>query len=344
MRTVDVHHHFIPPALVEEARAGRGFDGVAVTGTGGREWIEYRQGSRFPLPRHWYDLDARLAGMDGVGIDEAVLSISPTLYFYYADAAATAEFTRMANESMADAAARSGGRLHAIATLPMQDPAAAVAELEHAVGTLGMRGAEIGTTVGDVPLDDPRVYDVLATAERLGVPVVLHEGHVGPRPPLEDYSLVNFIGNPLETTLAVSRLIFSGVLDRLPRLQLVLVHAGGYLPYQIGRLDHGFRVRPAGLHCAMPPSAYLGRFLFDTVTHLPAALGFLVALVGADRVAFGTDFPYDMSGGPLHHQLRGLGLGVTDREAIAGGNAARTFGLPAADRDGAPVVTPAGTR
>jgi aminocarboxymuconate-semialdehyde decarboxylase len=151
---------------------------------------------------------------------------------------------------------------------------------------------------------------------------------VGVRPGLGDFYLTNLIGNPLASTICAARLIFSGTLDELGSLNLVLMHGGGFLPYQIGRLDHGYRVRPESKGCAMPPSAYLSRFWFDTITHAPTPLRFLADLVGPDHVVYGTDYPFDMAAGPLADQTAGTGLAEADLAAIAGGNAARLFGIP----------------
>jgi aminocarboxymuconate-semialdehyde decarboxylase len=125
----------------------------------------------------------------------------------------------------------------------------------------------------------------------------------------------------------VARLIFSGVLDRLSSLELVLLHGGGFLPYQIGRFDHGHRVRPEAKGCACAPSEYLSRFAFDTITHRPDALDYLIRTVGADHVVYGTDYPYDMAGGPLAEQLGHVELSEADCSHVAGGTAARIFGL-----------------
>ena len=175
---------------------------------------------------------------------------------------------------------------------------------------------------------------MLAAAADLGVPLLLHPYYVGTSPGLVDFYLTNLIGNPLATTVCAARLIFSGTLDELGALRLVLTHGGGYLPYQIGRLDHGHRVRPEAKGCARPPSAYLPAFWFDTVTHAPGPLRFLADSVGTDHVVYGTDFPFDMAAGPLADQLAGTGL--SDTGLIAGGNANDLFGLGLPGPAGAP--------
>ena len=327
MPTVDVHTHYIPPELLAAARRGAAIDGLTTTEVDGVTWMVHRQGFRYPVWPAFHDLEERLASMDERGIDLAVLSIAPPLYFYWIDASEAIDFCREANESLARYAARSGGRIVAVATLPMQDPDAAVKELRRAVGELGMRGAEIGTVVEGTPLDRDGPRQVLAAAEELGVPLILHPYYVGTRPGLGDFYLTNLVGNPLATTVCAARLIFSGTLDQLPGLKLVLMHGGGYLPYQVGRLDHGHRVRPESKGCQHQPSSYLGRFAYDTITHAPAPLRFLVDLVGSEHVVYGTDFPFDMAAGPLDQQLAGTGLDGRQREDVAWRTAARLFGL-----------------
>jgi aminocarboxymuconate-semialdehyde decarboxylase len=280
------------------------------------------------VPPVFYDLEARLEAMDGRGIGHAVLSVAPQLFMYWADAGETAGFCRAVNDALAAFAAGSGGRITAVATLPMQDPAAAVAELRRAVTGLGMRGAEIGPDAGGAPLDAPAPRLVLAAAAELGVPLIVHPYYVAARPGLEDFYLTNLIGNPLATTVCAARLILDGTLDELGALRIVLAHGGGYLPYQIGRLDHGHRVRPEARGSARPPSEYLSRFWFDTVLHASGPLRFLAGRAGADLVVYGTDFPFDMAAGPVAEQLDGTGLSPADAELIAGANAAALFGLP----------------
>ncbi|GIE99987.1 amidohydrolase family protein [Paractinoplanes rishiriensis] len=330
MLTVDVHNHFAPLEIIAGARAGDGLDGLRVEVVDGQEYMVHRQGFRWPVEPAFYDLEARLAAMDERDTDVAVLSLAPTLLMYWLDdPSAAADFARLVNEALAAFAAGSGGRIVPVATLPMQDTGAAVAELRRAVTELGMKGAQIGPRMEELGLDHERVRPVLAEAARLGVPLILHPYNVGKRAGLERFYLSNLIGNPLESTVGAAHLIFGGVLDELPGLRLVLMHGGGYLPYQIGRLNHGHRVRAESKGCAHEPSAYLRRFWYDTITHAPDPLRFLVGQVGADRVVYGTDFPFDMGGGPVAEQLDGTELDDHDRALIAGGNAVDLFGLEA---------------
>ncbi len=327
MPVIDIHAHLIPRDVVERAAGGNGvhaIDGLGASRENGTLTIRHRQGYAYPFPDEFHDPAARLARMDELGIDGAVVSISPTFFFYWVSPAEGVAYARATNDTIAAHVAAAPDRLAGLATLPMQDPAAAAGELERAVRDLGLRGASVGPRVDDAYLDDERFWPVLERAEALEVPLLLHPFYVGLRPGLPDFYLTNLIGNPLESTIGAARLILSGVLDRFPRLRLTLTHGGGYLPYQIGRLDHGHRVRPEARGCARPPSDYLRRFVFDTVTHRPEATGFLVSLVGADRVAFGTDLPFDMMAGSLSSQLPAE-LSDADRTQIAGATAQAWF-------------------
>jgi len=330
--TVDTHTHFIPLELVADARAGRALDRIAVESRDGTEWLVHPQGYGYPLAPEFFDAAAKLEHMDALGIEVSVLSLTPTLFFYWLEAAAARDFCRMANEALARFAARSD-RLFGLACVPLQDPEAAASELRYAVGRLGLRGVEIGTTMQDAPLDDRRFDPFFAAAAELGAPVMLHPYYVGTRPQLADFYMTNLTGNPMETCIAATRLILSGFLDRYPTLKLVLVHAGGFLPYQIGRLDHGFRVRAeTRAAIASPPSTYLRRFWYDSITHAGKPFEFLIELVGADRLMVGTDLPFDMADQRFRTYLStgAYALAPATRAAISAGNAIALFDLPLA--------------
>lgn len=323
---VDAHTHFIPPFFMEEA-SGRGPWGVQVEARNGLAWAEHDAGYGYPIQETFFNPKAKLTDMDHRGIDRSILSLTPTLFFYWIAPADAAAFARRANEALAEMCRSSDARLYGLATLPMQEPVKAAAELRRAVQELGLRGAEIGTSVESVPLDDDSYTPVWEAADELDVPVMLHPYYVGPKAGFEDYYLTNTFVNPLDTALAAARLIHSGVLDRFPRLRFFLVHAGGFLPYQIGRFDHGWSVRDEPKRFLdKRPSELLGRFYFDTITHHDGALSWLVDLVGADHVLLGTDLPFDMADvDPVGRISRAID--PTSQSAIAGGNALDLFGL-----------------
>ncbi|WOP19540.1 amidohydrolase family protein [Raineyella sp. LH-20] len=327
MSTIDVHAHVIPQEIVEAFRSGDGPDGIRTETVDGQEWVVHRQGYRYPLLPGFYDLEARLTTMHAQGTDAAVLSVAPPLFLYWAHADEAVDAARRINDAIARLGAQAPETFTGLATLPLQDPDAAVAELRRAVTELGLRGAEIGPQAEGVPLDGDALRPVLAAAQELGVPLEIHPYYVGSAPgPLNDFYLTNLQGNPWQTAVSASRLILSGALDQLPTLDLLLVHGGGHLPYQLGRLDHGYRVRPEARTPLHEPSHYARRFHYDTITHSAEATRWLVERVGADRVLYGTDEPFDMAGGSLATQL----AAVTDEEtrrAIGELNARRLFGL-----------------
>ncbi|WP_066517040.1 amidohydrolase family protein [Curtobacterium ammoniigenes] len=326
-RAVDVHTHVFPQLIVDAARAGDGPDGIRIETEHGTPWVVHRQGYRYPLLPQFHDVQARLAAMDAAGTASAVISVAPPLFLYWADRAEAIGAATEVNNAIAATVAQAPDRLAGLATLPMQDPDAAVAELRRAVTQLGLRGAEIGPHVEGLPLDGSELRPVLQAAAELAVPLEIHPYYVGAEPGLlDDFYLTNLQGNPWQTALAASRLILSGALDELPTLNLLLVHGGGHLPYQLGRLDHGHRVRPEAARPLNPPSFYASRFSYDTLTHDPEATRWLIERVGWDRVLFGSDVPFDMGGGSFESQLSAYHSTPEQRAAIAHGNAQRLFG------------------
>jgi aminocarboxymuconate-semialdehyde decarboxylase len=330
MPVVDAHTHFIPVELLDVIRRGEGPADLELFEREGTDpVIVHANGLRYPVFPLFHELEAKLAQMDRDGIDVSLVSLTPSLFLYWADPADTARIHRLINDAVATLAARSDGRLHGIATVPLNDPRAAAAELERAHGTLGLVGVEIGASVGEMMLDDPALDPFFTAAARLGTPVMVHPYMTmiaAPGPSLEGFHLANVIGNPTETFVAAARLIVGGVLDRHPGLTVQLVHAGGAFPYQLGRLDHAYEVRAEMQRaCEHRPSSYLNRFLFDTVTFDPRSLWFLIERAGADRVVFGTDLPFDMADSSA---LRTLGAGDADVAAqVLGANALRAYGL-----------------
>jgi aminocarboxymuconate-semialdehyde decarboxylase len=330
---VDVHTHFIPAALVEEAPRHPEW-GIAVESHNAIPWVRHEQGFGYPLDPAFLGGADKLEDMSRRGIDLAVMSLSPTLFLYWIDAATAASFARFANDALAEVVHESGGRLAGLATLAMQSPTTAAEELRRCVEELDMRGAHIGSSVEGEQLDDPRFAPVLEAAEALGVPLMLHPYYVGSKPGLEDYYLTNLYGNPADTALAAARLILSGSFDRHPGLDVVLVHAGGFLPYQIGRLDHGWSVREeTKVRLERRPSEYLDCFHFDTITHHDGALRWLLELVGDERVLLGTDLPYDMGDADPVARLDRVVASREARERVGALNATRLFGAARSRKD-----------
>lgn len=330
---IDFHAHVVPPAYLARARAGDIPD-VRVERAGGAEVLVVADGpeagpvaQRIPLAAAYHDPDARLAAMDAMGVEVQVLSAVQFMYHYWLGGAVGAELARLANDGIAAMAARDRRRFVAMATLPLQDVPAALAELERVHG-LGMRSVEIGTHVAGAPLDGEALEPFWARAAALGTVVFVHPYAPLGRDRLAPYFLRNLLGNPFETALAASRLFFGGVLERHPRLRLCLAHGGGALPAVIGRLAQGFAVSPVcRARGAASPATYLARVYYDTITHDAIALEQLVGRVGARQVLMGSDYPFDIGDLDPVRTVEKLRLDPAEREAILGGNAAGLLGV-----------------
>jgi aminocarboxymuconate-semialdehyde decarboxylase len=274
------------------------------------------------FPRGGWDLERRLADMAASKVDMQVLSVCPQTFLYAQPPAVAAAFARVQNEQLAKLVKTRPDRFLAIATVPMQAPNLAADELRHAMRVLALRGMQIGSNIAGRNLDDPAFEPVWATAAELDAFILLHPINVAGMDRLGSYYLNNLIGNPLDTTIAAACLVFSGVLERHPKLKICLAHGGGFVPYQAGRFVHGWQVRPEPKKkLPKPPTDSLARFYFDTIVHSTEVLEFLVGQAGADRVLLGSDYPFDMGMPDGVLQVRGLSVPAADQAAILGGRA-----------------------
>jgi aminocarboxymuconate-semialdehyde decarboxylase len=242
--------------------------------------------------------------MDEAGVDIQVLSPSPGHYCYWAEEELALENARSVN-----------------------DARIAIEELRRCVLELGMRGVEISTNIEGVEISDPQFEPILAEAEKLGAVVFLHPAGFTQGDRLKDFHLNNVLGNPFDTTVALSHLIFGGSLDRMPRLKLVLAHGGGMLGSYSGRLDHAYHSRQDCAHCNKLPSDYLKQMYFDSVVFDPVELKQLVRKFGVSRILAGTDYPYDMAEPDLIGFIERSDLSVDEVAAVLGCNAAELLGL-----------------
>jgi aminocarboxymuconate-semialdehyde decarboxylase len=330
MPTIDIHFHVVPPRFVDALRGGVLAEAVELNASTGVDRLVFHAPPGvaiepdITLRPHVHDPRLIMAAMDRRGLDAAAFSPPPELLMYWAPPELGVRIARVMNDGMAELASAHPDRCLPLATLPMQDCAAAALELERAVRQLGLRGACICTHVNGTDLDAPAVMPVLAMAERLDVPLFLHPQNAGDVTRLREHHLWNLIGFPMETATAAARLILSGVLERFPRLNIVLAHGGGFLPYQIGRLDHGFRARPALRdQLPKPPSAYLANIYCDSLVHSDMALRFLLERVGAGNVVLGSDYPFDMGDAAPVDAVRALGLPREQQATVLGGTLAR---------------------
>ena len=271
----------------------------------------------------------RLKDMDKMGVDIQAVCPAPYHYFYFTEPAYGAELAREVNEGIAQLVSDHPDRFVGMGSVPLQNPELAVQELEYAVKKLGLRGVEINTNVNGMNLTDPRLglEKFFAKANELGTVIFMHPLGFTQGERLTNHYFNNVIGNPLDTTIAVSHLIFDGVVARHPKIKFIAAHGGGFVAHYWARMDHAWRARPdTRTVIKKKPSSYLEKFYFDTITFDPRMLKNLIDRYGADHVMLGTDYPYDMG----EDDPRGLiaevnKLKAEDRKLIEGGNAMKIF-------------------
>jgi aminocarboxymuconate-semialdehyde decarboxylase len=273
------------------------------------------------------DVAVRLRDMDAMGVDIQAISTSPTQYNYWAERPLAEKLVSAANAFIAAQVAANPARFTGLGAVALQHPHLAVEQLTHGVRGLGLKGVEVSTRVGALELADPSLEPFWARAEELGAVVFIHPLGCTLGERLAPYYLGNVIGNPAETTVALSHLIFSGVFDRYPALKICAAHGGGYLPYYIARSDHAYEVRPESRTTKAPPSEYLKSIWFDSLIYGPIGLRHLVEQVGAGQVVLGTDYPFDMGVTNPLERLAAAGLPAEVETAIRGANAARLLAL-----------------
>ncbi|MBN8292425.1 amidohydrolase [Rhodobacter sp. NTK016B] len=326
-RVIDMHGHCGAPdaeALLDGRPERLAEFQAQAAGTGAASMAHNRAVMLPAAGARMASLDKRLADLDLMGIDLQVVSPSPHLYAYWADPALANDLVAATNAAVAALVARAPERLAGMGMVAMQHPDLAADQIRQARAT-GLKGIEISASVGARELSDPDFDPVWHAAEETGLPVFIHPLGTSLGSRLSSFYLSNTIGQPLETTIALSSLIISGVLDRFPGLKLIGAHGGGYLPAYIGRLDHTWRVRPEARQCRERPSDYLSRIWVDTVVFDPEQLRSLVARMGAGRILFGTDYPFDMA--DCRPDTLAEALPAHDRAAIMGGNAEALFSL-----------------
>jgi aminocarboxymuconate-semialdehyde decarboxylase len=327
---IDIHAHYVPPHSLKVASEIGMAQGLKLAkNERGRE-ILVRDGKTFltQLKAEFTDLALRLSIMDQQGVDMQVLSPASSYFFYWMAAEPSLEFARWLNDRFAEAVATHPKRLVALGSVPMQDGGKAATELERAVGKLGLRGVEIASNINGRYFDDPSFNPFWEAAQALDALIFVHPNQVVGAERMKDYNLANLIGNPTDTSLAIAKLIFGGVLERFPRLKFLLAHAGGFLPYTWGRLDRGYRIQDSATSkIPKPPSHYVKLLHFDTITHSAMALEYLVANFGAEKVLLGSDYPYDMGDPEPVESLRQSKIAAAERELISRANACRLLNI-----------------
>ena len=326
MRIVDFHNHYYPPEYVQALASSK--SAVKVTyDDDGNPCVHYPGDYNILVPGH-RDIDYREQVLKDQGVDTQVLTFTtPGVHVESRETAI--EMARQVNDAFARVVRQKHGRFTSLATLPLNDPAASVVELERAMKELGMPGAMVFSNVNHVALADPVFAPLWKKADELGAVIYIH-----PTDPLGvdamlDYWLMPLVGFLMDTTLAAAKLVFSGVVDRHPRIRWVLTHMGGATPYLAERFDRGYRAfADCRVNISKPPTEYLKDFYYDTVNFNPDAVKFAISFAGIDRILAGSDYPHQIGSIPLMLETIGkLDLDEGSKNKIRGGNAAALLGL-----------------
>jgi aminocarboxymuconate-semialdehyde decarboxylase len=326
---VDMHCHVHTPAADDIAKQTQVPPPEALKRFGSQRSADRQKELRHELDKKLTSIGQRLKDMDKMGIDVQAISTSPSQYYYRIETDLARQTSRVINERLAEIVASHPDRFVALATVPMQEPQLAVTELEYCMKELGFRGMEIGTNIRGAELSDERFNGLWAKAEALGAVIFLHPSGFTDTSRLKEHFLTNVIGNPLDTTFALSHIVFGGVLERYPKLKFVAAHGGGYLGHYPARMDHAYKIRPeCHDHIKRPPSYYMKKIYYDTMVFGEPQLEHLVNLWGADHVVVGTDYPYDMGYyKPVQFVNGAKKLSRAQKDQILGANAAKLLGL-----------------
>ncbi len=328
MPLIDVHNHYYPPEYVDALKSPSSKSVVKVTyDAEGNPCVHY-PGDYNILVRGHRDIEYRQRVLDEHGVTTQVLTFTtPGVHVEAPEIAVP--WARTINDAFARVIRERAGRFTALATLPLNDPAASVAELERAMTTLALPGAMVFSNVNHVALADERFEPLWKKANELKAVIYIHPTDPAGVEAMLDYWLMPLVGFLFDTTLAASKLVFSGVVDRYPDIRWVLTHMGGAIPYLAERLDRGYRAfAECRAHITRPPSEYLREFYFDTVNFTPAAVRLALDFAGEQRILAGSDYPHQIGSIPLMIQtIEEMDLSSSVKEKIRFGNSARLLGL-----------------
>jgi aminocarboxymuconate-semialdehyde decarboxylase len=322
---VDLHSHWLPTKYIELAERNEFGNLVEINNTAqGKVMVAGKltlgQILSTPIDAKLTDLNVQFIDKDSDGIDITVISFQPFTFHYEGETKQVAEIHKMLNDELISVVKKYPNKAKGLANLPLQDVDLAIAELERIMEIPGMIGVQLGSNVNGKYLGEKEYAPFFEAAETSGAVVLIHPMNVAAHDRLNKFYFRNLIGNPLDSTICAASLIFEGTMERFPNLKICLCHAGGFIPFVYGRLDHGTRVRAENGALPKLPSYYLRNFYYDIVSHAPESLAYLIKLVGADRVVIGTDYPLDMGLQCPIDVIEGLSLTKNEREMILGGN------------------------
>jgi aminocarboxymuconate-semialdehyde decarboxylase len=326
MRVIDFHNHYYPPAYLDALRSGPSTVKVTTDGEG-NPCLHYPGDYNVAVPGH-RDIDYRERVLIEHHVDTQVITLTtPGTHVETPDTAV--RLARLVNDAFAQVIASKKGRFSALATLPLNDPVASVAEFERATRQLGLRGAMLFSNVNGVPLADQRFWPLYEAANEQAAVLYIHPTNPVNVEAMQDYWLMPLVGFLFDTTLAAAHLVYAGIPERFPKIRWVLCHLGGAIPYLVERLDRGFTAfEDCRVHIQRPPSDYLKNFYYDTVNFNPRALELAIAFAGADHILAGSDYPHQIGSIPkMLESINALSISEEDKAAIFSGNAARLLGL-----------------
>ena len=342
MLKIDVHTHILPRELPrwKEKFGYSGFITLDHCVPGCARMLS-DDGTPFrDIDQNCWDPQTRIDECDAAGIDVQVLSTVPVMFSYWTEPNDGAEIARFLNDDLAEKVAHDPKRFVGLGSVPMQDTALAIRELERC-RDIGLIGVEIGTNVNQLNLSEPRFFDFFAACEQMGMAVFVHPWDMMGQRDMQKYWLPWLVGMPAEVSRAICSLIFAGVLERLPRLRICFAHGGGSFPATIGRIEHGFTVRPDLCAVDNPhgPRHYLNRMYFDSLVHDAAKLDYLIKLVGADQIALGSDYPFPLGETPSGELIESCGYDEEIKAMLFHGAALNWLDLEAAQFMNADATT-----
>lgn len=326
MTTIDLHAHGIVPEALEQMGSSQPNFAPDLYAEGGNKYLRYPGRAPLgPIPGGMFDPEQRLADMDRRRIDVQVIAVPPPNFFYHLPNEVGVEFARIQNEALVALSDDHPERFHVFATLPLQDVGASLGEIERVARLSRVRGVEIGSNIAGTDLDDRTFDPVWAALEDRGLPVWIHpdQRSIAGAERLNVYYLQNLVGIPMESTIAIAKLIFGGVLERHPGLRFGVTHGGGFAPYQVGRWQHGWEVRsePKVNVADTTPRDLFSTLYFDSLTHDPLSLRMLGERMGWDHVVLGSDYPFDMASSDPVGAVAAAGVGEEAEAQILEGTA-----------------------